>query len=134
MKNAAMLGLAICVLVALTLGAQESAPLKNPTSFALACPGGDCPLLNGAPQTNGMRGDSVKLKPDESVGWHSTNQSEEALVILHGGGIASIEGGSSIPLHEKMLAYIPPGTRHNVTNNGSEILEYIWVVAPVAAH
>jgi mannose-6-phosphate isomerase-like protein (cupin superfamily) len=35
-----------------------------------------------------------------------------------------------VPLTEKMLAYIPPATRHNVTNNGSQVLEYVWVVAP----
>jgi mannose-6-phosphate isomerase-like protein (cupin superfamily) len=135
MKNAAIFGiLGSCVLVGLSFGAQENRSLKNPTSFVLDCPGGDCPLLKGAPQTNGMRGGSVKLKPGESVGWHSTNQSEEALVILHGSGTASIEGGSSIALHEKMLAYIPPGTRHNVTNSGNEILEYVWIVAPVIAH
>jgi mannose-6-phosphate isomerase-like protein (cupin superfamily) len=71
----------------------------------------------------------VKLKASESVGWHSTNQNE-ALVILHGSGIASTEGGLSIPLREKMLTYIPPGTCHNVTNSGSEPLEYERVVAP----
>jgi len=26
--------------------------------------------------------------------------------------------------------YIPPATRHNVTNTGSETLEYVFVVAP----
>jgi mannose-6-phosphate isomerase-like protein (cupin superfamily) len=36
-----------------------------------------------------------------------------------------------VPLKENMLAYIPPATRHNVTKNGSQVLEYIWVVAPV---
>ncbi|HKE09486.1 MAG TPA: cupin domain-containing protein [Candidatus Acidoferrum sp.] len=123
----------ICILTVAFLEAQENQPLESPTSFALDCPGGDCPLLKGAPQTGGMRGGSVKLKPSESVGWYSTNQNEEALVILHGSGIASTEGGLSIPLHEKMLTYIPPGTRHNVTNSGSELLEYVWVVAPVNA-
>jgi len=135
MKRAVALEIiVICAFFVLILEAQENRPLRSPASFALYCPGGDCPLLKGAPQTNGMRGGSVKLKPGESVGWHSTNQSEEALVILHGSGIASVEGGSSIPLNEKILAYIPPGTRHNVSNNGGEILEYVWIVAPVTAH
>jgi mannose-6-phosphate isomerase-like protein (cupin superfamily) len=31
-----------------------------------------------------------------------------------------------------MLAYIPPATRHNVTNTGAELLEYVYVVAPAA--
>jgi len=101
-------------------------------TFALDCAGGDCPLLKGTPQTSGMRGGSVKLKPGESVGWHSTSANEEALVILHGSGVANIEGHPDVPLAEKMLAYIPPATRHNVTNNGSQVLEYVWVVAPTA--
>lgn len=74
---------------------------------------------------------SVRLKPQESVGWHSTAENEEALTILHGSGVANVEGAPDVPLHEKMLIYIPPGTRHNVTNNGKDILEYVWVVAPV---
>jgi mannose-6-phosphate isomerase-like protein (cupin superfamily) len=53
-------------------------------------------------------------------------------VILHGKGAANIEGQADVPLHEKMMAYIPPDTRHNVTNTGGEILEYVWVVAPVS--
>jgi mannose-6-phosphate isomerase-like protein (cupin superfamily) len=32
-----------------------------------------------------------------------------------------------------MLAYIPPRSRHNVTNTGSEMLEYVYVVAPIAS-
>lgn len=118
-------GIAVAMLVA-----QEPAK-RAPLAFELACPGGDCPLLKGAPQTSGMRGGSVKLKPGESVGWHSTGENEEALVILHGSGVAKIEGQSDVPLKGKMLAYIPPQTRHNVTNTGSDVLEYVWVVAPV---
>ena len=87
-------------------------------------------MLKGAPQTSGMRGGSVKLKPGESVGWHSTSANEEALVILRGSGVANIEGHPDVPLTEKTLTYIPPATRHNVTNNGTQILEYVWVVAP----
>lgn len=72
----------------------------------------------------------MRLKPGESVGWHSTGQNEEALTILKGSGAAKIEDHADVPLHAKMLAYIPPGTRHNVTNTGTEVLEYVWVVAP----
>jgi len=54
------------------------------------------------------------------------------LVILHGSGVAKIEGHPDVPLKEMMLAYIPPATRHNVTNNGPQVLEYVWVVAPAS--
>ncbi|MGB7727409.1 MAG: cupin domain-containing protein [Candidatus Acidiferrum sp.] len=115
------------------IAAQEHDAKREPLTFALECAGGDCPLLKGVPQTSGMRGGSVRLKPGESVGWHSTGQNEEALTILRGSGTANIEGHADVPIHANMLAYISPATRHNVTNTGSEILEYVWVVAPVAA-
>lgn len=121
------LSMGICI------GAQQQMMKGEPMTFALECAGGDCALLKGVPQTSGMRGGSVKLKPGESVGWHSTGENEEALTILHGSGVAKIDGHADVPLHEKMLAYIPPGTRHNVTNTGSDALEYVWLVAPVRA-
>ncbi len=122
----------VLVCAALTLGviASEEQEKREPMTFALDCAGGDCPLLKGAPQTSGMRAGSVNLKPGESVGWHSTSGNEEALLILHGSGVANIEGRPDVPLIEKVLAYIPPATRHNVTNTGTQVLEYVWVVAP----
>jgi quercetin dioxygenase-like cupin family protein len=112
--------------------AQEPAVKKPPMTFSLECAGGDCPLLKGAPQTAGMRGGSVRLKPGESVGWHSTGQNEEVLVILRGSGVANLEGHADVPVSAHRMAYIPPGTKHNVTNTGSELLEYVWIVAPIA--
>ena len=130
MKHATRGGiLGILLSISMVLGAQDKQ--VKPMTFPLGCAGGDCPLLKGIPQTSGMRGGAVKLKPGESVGWHSTGEQEEALVILHGTGAANLEGQADVPVHEKMLAYIPPGTKHNVTNTGTEILEYVWVVAPI---
>jgi quercetin dioxygenase-like cupin family protein len=122
------------VCIALTLGIMtaQGGTKREPMTFALDCGGGDCPVLTGPPQTSGMMSGSVKLKPGESVGWHSTAANEEALVIVHGSGVAKIEGHPDVFLREKTLAYIPPTTRHNVTNNGTEVLEYVWVVAPTA--
>ncbi|HUK49063.1 MAG TPA: cupin domain-containing protein [Terriglobales bacterium] len=122
----------ICACVAFTAIAAQQAAKREPMTFALNCAGGDCPLLKGVPQTSGMRAGSVKLNPGQSVGWHTTADNEEALVILHGSGVANIEGRADVPLREKMLAYIPPVTRHNVTNNGTDVLEYVWVVAPAS--
>jgi len=117
----------------LALLAQERAAKREPLTFPIDCPGGDCPLLKGAPQTSGMRGGSARLTPGESIGWHSTGQNEEALTILRGSGAANIEGHADVPLRANMVAYIPPRTRHNVTNTGNDVLEYVWIVAPVAA-
>jgi mannose-6-phosphate isomerase-like protein (cupin superfamily) len=121
------------LLAELALLAQERAAKREPLTFPIDCPGVDCPLLKGAPQTSGMRGGSARLKPGESIGWHSTGQNEEALTILRGSGAANIEGHADVPLRANMVAYIPPATRHNVTNTGNDVLEYVWIVAPVAA-
>ncbi len=120
-----------CLFLAFGTIAAQQAARREPMTFTLECTGGDCAVLKGIPQTSGMRGGSVKLKPGGSVGWHSTAANEEALIILRGSGVANIEGHPDVPLKEKMLAYIPPQTRHNVTNNGTELLEYVWVVAPI---
>ncbi len=130
MTKIRLIAVVMCASVTLGVIAAQEHARHEPMTFALDCKRGDCPLLNGPPQTSGMRGGSVKLKPGESVGWHSTAGNEEALVILRGSGVANFEGHPDVALQENMLAYIPPGTRHNVTNSGTQILEYVWVVAP----
>ena len=102
----------------------------QPLTIALQCPGGDCPLLTGEPQTAGMRSGYVRLKPAKSVGWHTTGNNEESLVILSGRGEARLEGQPARPFTAPALLYIPPSTRHNVANTGAEALEYVYVVAP----
>jgi mannose-6-phosphate isomerase-like protein (cupin superfamily) len=107
----------------------------QPMTLALQCPGGDCPLLNGAPQTAGMRSGYVRLKPGETVGWHTTGKNEESLVILTGRGEARLEGQPARAFSAPALVYIPPAMKHNVANTGEGILEYVYVVAPAqAAH
>ena len=115
----------------LALAALSSqAPKPVPLGMKLQCPGGDCPLLRGVPQTAGMRSGFVRLKTGQTVGWHTTGRNEESLVILHGSGEARIEGQPARAFTAPALVYIPPATRHNVANTGSELLEYVYVVAP----
>ena len=122
---------AAVALAVVPLSSQMSRP--RPLTLPLDCPKGDCPLLEGPPQTVGMRSGFVRLKPGETVGWHTTGQNEEALVILRGEGAAMIEGQPTQTLVAPALAYIPPSTRHNVSNTGKQQLEYVYVVAPAAA-
>ena len=127
---APIMTIAVGLLVAAgPLSSQMSKP--QPLTLPLVCPKTDCPLLEGAPQTVGMRGGFVRLKPGETVGWHSTGQHEEALVILHGEGVALIDGRPKQAFAAPALTYIPPATRHNVQNTGKVLLEYVYVVAPV---
>lgn len=133
MKHAKILGLAgAWLLIAIAIWAQEKQARRYPLTLLLDCGSEDCPLLIGEPQTSGMMGGTVTLRPGESVGWHSTGEHEEALVILRGNGAVNIEEHVDVPVHEKMLAYVPPGTKHNVTNTGTGLLEYVWLVAPTA--
>jgi mannose-6-phosphate isomerase-like protein (cupin superfamily) len=102
----------------------------RPLTVPLAGASADRPLLEGVPQTAGMRSGFVRLKPGATVGWHTTGKNEEALVILHGQGVALIDGQAKQPFAAPALVYIPPATRHNVLNTGKEPLEYVYVVAP----
>jgi mannose-6-phosphate isomerase-like protein (cupin superfamily) len=77
-----------------------------------------------------MRSGFVRLKPGATVGWHTTGEHEEALVILHGKGEALIDGKEKQAFAAPALVYIPPATRHDVANTGGEPLEYVYVVAP----
>ncbi len=126
------------VLIGLCLGigllpvsSQTAKP--QPLTLALQCAGGDCPLLEGAPQTAGMRSGYVRLKPGETVGWHTTGKNEESLVILRGRGEARLEGQPAHAFSAPALIYIPPAMKHNVANTGNEILDYVYVVAPAQA-
>ncbi|MGA2145058.1 MAG: cupin domain-containing protein [Bryobacteraceae bacterium] len=76
-----------------------------------------------------MRSGFVRLKPGESVGWHSTGANEESLVILRGEGKALAEGQPKLDFAAPRLIYISPSTRHNISNSGRVVLEYVYVVA-----
>ena len=121
---------ASALFLAVLAGTVAQGPPRRPLSLAMECPGGDCPLLKGAPQTAGMRSGFVRLKAGESVGWHSTGANEESLVILRGTGEALVEAQPKLPFSAPRVLYIPPFTRHNVFNSGREVLEYVYVVAP----
>jgi len=126
-------GTLLCICSAFALSRlQAPTPKHEPRTIPIDCASADCPLLTGMPQTAGLRSGFVRLKPGESVGWHTTGLNEETLIIIHGRGEAMIEGAAGMPVTEHVVAYIPPATRHNVKNTGTETLEYVYVVAPAA--
>lgn len=104
--------------------------MQKPFTKTLEGPEGHCRLLEGVPQTAGMRSGFVRLQPGGEVGWHTTGRNEETLVILRGAGSALIEEQPALTLTAPAIAYIPPETRHNVHNTGTEPIEYVYVVAP----
>jgi quercetin dioxygenase-like cupin family protein len=89
------------------------------------------PLLSGPPETVTMRSGLVALQPGKSVGKHSTGQHEEVLIVLEGRGEMTFADGSKLPVERGHAVYCPPQTEHNVTNTGSALLRYVYVVAAV---
>lgn len=78
-----------------------------------------------------MRSGYVVLQPGEDVGSHNTGEHEEILIILHGKGIAEIEGFGKKKIKEGMAVYIPPNNQHDIYCTTSVPLQYVYVVAPV---
>ena len=89
-------------------------------------------LLEGTPQTCGMRSGRVYLEAGSACGRHSTKHHEELLVFLTGQGELLIGDAERFTVGAGKVAYIPPETFHDVSNTGSEPLAYIYCVAPAA--
>jgi mannose-6-phosphate isomerase-like protein (cupin superfamily) len=89
-------------------------------------------ILEGQPQTHGMRSGRVYLKPGEACGQHSTKYHEELLVFLTGQGELQIGDNDRFAVGAGKAVYIPPETLHDVHNTGSTALTYIYCVAPAA--
>ena len=89
------------------------------------------PLLQGSPQTRGMRAGRMFLLPGQDCGQHSTDGNEELLVFLAGEGEVITEK-SILRIGAGRVSYIPSETTHNVRNTGNKPLTYIYCVAPVS--
>jgi quercetin dioxygenase-like cupin family protein len=81
----------------------------------------------------GMRSGLMILPPGKDCGWHSTENYEELIICLAGAGELASEAGPRCALAAGQYAYNPPQTRHNVFNTGTELMRYIYVVAPASA-
>ena len=90
-------------------------------------------LLAGPPQTSGMKSGAVILQPGESIGEHSTDAREEAIIVLEGRVEVLIGGKAVFAAGRNDLVYIPPHTRHDMKNSAGEIARYVYVVVPAPA-
>ena len=112
------------------LNPEESFSIPEARSIAL--PADDrrrLQLLAGPPESRFLRSGYVKLTPGESVGSHSTHEGEELIIPISGQGELAIMGSTRLSLRLGLMAYIPPGTEHDVINTGKDVLEYVYVVA-----
>jgi mannose-6-phosphate isomerase-like protein (cupin superfamily) len=89
----------------------------------------DTVLLGGPPETVTIRSGLVILQPGQTVGKHSTDTREEMLVVLEGKGAMMFNGGSRLEVDPDHILYCPPQTEHDVTNTGSGVLRYVYIVA-----
>ncbi len=89
-------------------------------------------LLDGSPQTAGIRSGRVVLQPGESAKKHTTGQHEEVLVILEGKGELWFQDFPPLVAEKGYLLYVPPQAVHDVRNTGGAELRYLYIVAPVA--
>jgi quercetin dioxygenase-like cupin family protein len=87
------------------------------------------PVLSGPPETVTMKSGLVVLAPGKSVGKHSTERNEELLIVFEGQGEMSFKDGAELPVKANTAVYCPPETEHNVTNTGTGLLRYLYVVA-----
>ncbi|OHB66558.1 MAG: hypothetical protein A2Y76_05345 [Planctomycetes bacterium RBG_13_60_9] len=89
-------------------------------------------ILEGKPQTFGMRSGRVYLEPGKACGQHSTKNHEELLIFLAGRGELLIGTDTRHAVGEGKVAFIPPETLHDVFNTGTGPLVYVYCVAPAA--
>ena len=82
------------------------------------------------PFTNVIKAGRVKLSPEEDVGEHITEKREELIIVLKGVATLYIDS-NSVELNEGETYYIEEGKKHNVVNNTTNALEYIYVVNPL---
>lgn len=86
-------------------------------------------LFNADSGTYGMKSGHVILKEGEEIGEHSTNDLEEALVILRGKGRLVIGNNEGLDFEGNTVLYVSPDTTHNVKNTGNGVLEYIFITS-----
>jgi len=78
--------------------------------------------------TSGMRSGYVSLAPGKAVGQHTTGECKELLIPLSGSGELRFPDHDPLTIAPGRVLYNPPHTRHDVVNNGSVPLVYIYVV------
>jgi mannose-6-phosphate isomerase-like protein (cupin superfamily) len=71
----------------------------------------------------------VVLKKGEEVGVHKTDNVEEVIVVLKGEATIFVEGKKYKKLKSPSVVYIPPNITHNVINNSSKVLKYIYITS-----
>ena len=78
-----------------------------------------------------FRSGCVILRESESIGEHSTDNSEEIIIILEGEGELYINGHDKIYIEKDTAVYVPPHTIHDVKNAARRCLKYVFITCSV---
>lgn len=78
-----------------------------------------------------FRSGHVSLEENESIGEHTTGESEEIIIVLEGNGALCIKGGRDMKMEKNRALYVPPHTIHDVKNTGGGVLKYVFVTCPI---
>lgn len=82
------------------------------------------------PISNRIKAGCVVLKTGENVGEHVTTNKEEILIILEGKAHIICED-ETIDADQHTLIFIPLNSTHNIVNQSTSDLKYVYIVTPL---
>lgn len=88
-------------------------------------------LLSGKKDSVIFYSGFVTLTTKEAGELHSTDDYQEMLIPLAGHGQLRIIGKYNLDLKPGAVAFVPPYTKHQIYNNGSENFKYIYIACPL---
>jgi len=88
------------------------------------------PSIIKPPITQRLKVGYVELEKGAEVGEHVTSQKEEAIIVISGEAKVVIEG-ENIKAKAGELVYVGPDKKHNVINENSLTLKYVYVVCNI---
>ena len=71
----------------------------------------------------------MSLLPAENIGAETHPDTDQALFVVAGEGVATING-QSVPVTDNSVVYVPAGSRHDVVNVGMGSLKLFTVYSP----
>lgn len=86
--------------------------------------------LIAPPDSIRLKSGYVELKPRQSIGEHVTKAKEEIIIILQGEATVIVEDKAS-SVKKGHLVYISPNKKHNIRNDSSKNLKYIYITSSI---
>ncbi|MBI4354209.1 MAG: cupin domain-containing protein [Candidatus Omnitrophica bacterium] len=82
------------------------------------------------PSARRLKSRSVRLSPGQEIGWHSTDDREELILVIRGAvSLQMRDRRRSISLSAGRAVFIPAGAWHRVVNHSRRQAHYVYVTA-----